>query len=200
MNEQNREQISVLIDDEQTELSGATMDLISSNEEYRNVWTRFHLIGDTLRGHLPKHIDTLLANRIRKTIENEPVVLAPTRGQFPFLKPVAGVAIAASVALVAIITIQQPAQEPAVTPAPTFSISQHQPEFINPDLAKTVVAKPSVDDTQKQAVTRQIKVDTRMNRYLINHNEYLSNTGMRGILPYVRIVAFEPEELEQPAE
>ncbi|MCK5669344.1 MAG: hypothetical protein KAI15_09675, partial [Gammaproteobacteria bacterium] len=31
--------------------------------------------------------------------------------------------------------------------------------------------------------------DTRLNRYLVNYNEYRVNTGVRGMPPHVRLVA-----------
>ena len=49
-------------------------------------------------------------------------------------------------------------------------------------------------------VMKRIDTDSRFGRYLMNHSEYRTNTGMQGMLPYVRIIAVEPEEKEQNSE
>ena len=36
-------------------------------------------------------------------------------------------------------------------------------------------------------------VDTRLNNYLVNHNNYASLNGMNGMLPYVRMVGYQAD-------
>jgi len=50
MTEQQREQISALMDDEQGTDAVATIRHLQEDSELRNCWHRYHRIGDLLRG------------------------------------------------------------------------------------------------------------------------------------------------------
>ena len=201
MNEQHREQISVLTDDEHTEQPDMTLNLLSRNEEHRQLWMRYHLIGESLRGNLPDKIDTSIADRVREALRDEPVVLAPSQNKIrAFLKPAAGFAIAATVAVVAVLSVQQTGKGPVTESVAPVTIARHQPEYTNPDLARTVTIQSSEVENQPSTVMKRFDTDSRFSRYLMNHSEYRTNTGMQGMLPYVRIVAVEPEQKEQNSE
>jgi sigma-E factor negative regulatory protein RseA len=52
------------------------------------------------------------------------------------------------------------------------------------------------DDLHRVAQKDQSKVgqsplDSRLNTYLVNHNEYASMNGVQGVMPYVRIVGID---------
>ena len=46
--------------------------------------------------------------------------------------------------------------------------------------------QPVVADT---VATGQALDQGRLNRYLIRHNEYAASGGIRGVLPYVRVIS-----------
>lgn len=75
--------------------------------ELMGVWFRYHLISDCLKQYMPKRIDKNLAGNISTSLRKEPAIIAPDRLAHPYIKPVAGFAIAASVAALAIFGIQQ---------------------------------------------------------------------------------------------
>jgi hypothetical protein len=56
-----------------------------------------------------------------------------------------------------------------------------------------ITAEPAIQNPLQNYRTTA-NAQTRLNRYLVNHNEYRSNAGVQGMLPYVRIVAHEVEE------
>jgi sigma-E factor negative regulatory protein RseA len=187
MNEQMREQISALVDDELTHESSPVIDSLLQDNESKEKWTRYHLIGDSLRDHIPEHIVDISTN-VSQAIASEPTVLAPGKKKpSNLMKPVMGFAIAASVAAVAIFNVQQAKQFPE-TGQPV--IAQSNIATSQPSLA-TSIAAPQLVNQQKAQVYQVRNVDPRLNRYLVNHNEYRANTGVSGMPPHVRMVANE---------
>jgi len=188
MNDQKREQLSALVDDELTHESSPVIDSLLQDNEAKQTWTRYHLIGDSLRGHLPGHIVDI-SNNVSQVIASEPTVLAPGKKKSTdYMKPVMGFAIAASVAAVAIFNVQQANQisETGQTVIAQSSIATSQP---------SLATSPQLVTQQKgQAQVYQVRnVDPRLNRYLVNHNEYRANTGVSGMPPHVRMVANEAD-------
>ena len=190
MSKEKLEQISALVDDELEYGFRFVLRTLHTNEEYKGIWGRYHLIGECLRGHLPAYIDMHLARRINEALHNEPAT--HTSQRFPRLrKSVAGLAIAASVAAIAIMGVRQMGSGPAATASPPVAYNQsgntaeYQTVTVTsaPMPERPVLHSAAPDDAQ-----------SRLNRYLVNYNEYRANTGVQGTLPYVRIVAHEVEE------
>jgi sigma-E factor negative regulatory protein RseA len=101
------------------------------------------------------------------------------------LKPLAGLAVAASVAVVAVLAVQQ-ARAPTPGTAQVATTSQ-------PAQSQTYVR---VQGTRWQAQPGNVQapqVDNRLNEYLVNHSEYAASGGMPGMLPYVRVVGYDQE-------
>ncbi len=194
MSENNREQISALMDDELGNEPNSVLQELGKDDEQRQIWTRYHLIGDCLRGKLPEHIDLDIADRVREAIQSEPSILAPSHTT-NFLKPVLGFAIAASVAVIAILAIQQTNTTPSLS-VPSQSIAIQQSTPVTQQLASNLVAQGNTQRVQQLPVSTHINAGSRLNRYLVNYNEYRANVGIRSILPYVRIVSYETEEQE----
>jgi len=201
MNEQKREQLSALIDDELTQEASSVIESLLEDDEAKETWARYHLIGDSLRGHLPGQIGNISAN-VSQAIASEPTILAPAkksanRKSSDLMKPVMGFAIAASVAAVAIFNVQQANQisetgqipetgQPVIAQS---SIATGQPSFT------TSIATPQLvnQETAQAQIYQAVNIDYRMNRYLVNYNEYRANKGVSGMPPHVRMVANEPQ-------
>lgn len=211
MSEQNKAQVSALMDGELDDLA---IKKLLEDKSIKQYWQRYHIISDVLHNHTPLHTDTQLCLRISELIKDEPAILAPTTSRTArqlqnYLKPVAGAAIAASVAAMAILGVQQytvmtasPNQTMVVansSPVPVNTINQPriQLQYANSSnlrpAAQTVnyatvptVTVP-VDNTAMQANLNSIQ----MSRYILNHNEYQSGTSIHGAMPHVRLVATE---------
>jgi len=177
MNEQKREQLSALIDDELTHDAPSTIDNLLADDQAKEIWTRYHLIGDFLRGHLPERYENT-ADKVSMAIASEPTILAPKKKSSDLMKPVIGFAIAASVAAVAIFNVQQANQVPTAG---------------QPEIVQSSIATNAASIATSQRVTQQDNLaqspDIRLSRYLVNYNEYRVNTGVRGMPPHVRLVA-----------
>ena len=113
------EQISSLVDGELNDADCHEMlESMLADKESSRCWERYHLISDTHKRNLPDIIDNQLASRVMAELENEPTVLAPTRTHSPISKQMAGLAIAASVATVAVLGVQFMYQEDGMAPSP----------------------------------------------------------------------------------
>jgi sigma-E factor negative regulatory protein RseA len=177
MKDEYAEQVSGLVDGELDARSASKLvGQLGDDEQARTRWASYHLISDTLRGNLPDQIDSGFAGRVSKALETEPVVLAPRRRKTPaFVRQAAGFAVAATVAVVAVLTVQQQAGvDSGVTQvAVATSTAPQDVEWVRVNNVKWDVQQPAVE--------------SKLNAYLVNHNGYTNS--VRGILPYAPIVS-----------
>ncbi|MBR9726645.1 sigma-E factor negative regulatory protein [Shewanella intestini] len=115
----NQEWISEVVDGE---ADANAVSAMASDTSTHEQWQRYHLIGDAMRGELPEKIDLDLTASIAAAIDLEPTVIAPKASPaielpeqksnvVPFFKQFGQYAIAASVALVAILSVYQTPSE-----------------------------------------------------------------------------------------
>jgi sigma-E factor negative regulatory protein RseA len=190
MNEQKREQLSALVDNELTHETSSAINTLLEDNEARETWARYHLIGDSMRGHLPEHVEDV-ADNVSQAIAAQPTIFtpqkkSPNRKSPDLMKPVMGFAIAASVAAVAIFNVQQANQRPA---ASQQVIAQSSIATTPPSL--TVTPQFATQQKEQTQAQQYRSLDPRLSRYLVNYNEYRVNTGVRGMPPHVRMVANE---------
>ena len=221
MTENIREQISAMLDDElsQHEMS-QTVDQLSEQEQLRDTWDRYHLISDVIRGEAGDRTAPSLAERIREQVDAEPAILAapkPVNTAPAWVRPLAGTAVAASVAVLAVMTAPQ-LLNPEVKTSPQVAIT----EVASP----SYVQLPSVPSTQSyhQANTPQYKVqhrvrpvvvtrpaarwsaqhpgtrwknlvkpatENKLNKYLVDHSEYATQGPVKGVVPYATFVGYD---------
>lgn len=182
MNDEIREQLSALVDDELSDLERPLLlGRLQRDAQLRACLGRYQLIGEVMRGGTARAAGLGIARRVQDALEQEPVPAGSSRvSSTPMArlwKPLAGLAIAASVALVAVLSVQR-LQTPLGQPLALVSNAPPQ----------TIVR---ADDSRWNRVAPQ--VEQRLNGYLVNHNEYAASRGMPGVLPYVRIVGYEDQ-------
>lgn len=212
-----REYISAFMDGESGHEAEALLGHISADPALRKVWQRYHLIRDSLRGQLPAHLPRAdVAARIAAAVAEEPSILTPNSHPVTphrktpaqrALKPVVGLAIAASVAIVAIIGVRglDQATSTGATPAAMQTVAETESATASESLVQSLQPAPQAPlartvstESQQQPVQpnyQQSDGGYGFDSYLINHNEYRANAGARGITPYARIVA--PNDAEQ---
>src|SRR3982074_2405869 len=118
MSEQIREQVSAFLDGElpnsETEL---LLKRLTRDSELREGFGRFALIGEAIRGTSRGPLTKGFSGRVNLAIDGE---LLPVNGHVPqgrgprWWRPFAGAAVAASVAVVAVVALQQRAVPPKV--------------------------------------------------------------------------------------
>lgn len=174
MEKEMPEELSALVDGEleESEIRNC-LDQMEEDSELASRWQRYHLIGDAMRSNMPPQLDVDLTAHVRAAIADEPTVLVPRaksnraahRNGWRY---VAGMAVAASVAAIAVITIQ-PSSGPEGIGAASLQTAQQSVPNSPPPAVMSVSSAPRASIAS----------------YLINHNEY---AGRHGMLPYVRIV------------
>jgi len=180
MTKQIDEKLSAFVDGEleAVEADRLISDILS-NDELRSRWANYHSISHSLNGQsVNSEVD--LSSSISAALANEPTVFAPQHKKriFPAaLKQAAGMAIAATVAAVAVLMVQPEEQNlfnpGAVAKAPTIS-SPIANQTVLPVGVNWSVAEPSVA--------------SKLNAYLVNHNGY--STPVRGAMPFAQIVSY----------
>jgi sigma-E factor negative regulatory protein RseA len=185
------EQISALMDGELDEAeTDRLLDQLQRDAGLRMCWTRYHLISDALRSDLTCHIKHNVANRVIQALESEPIHLSPRRSPSqtktkstawtPFFKPLAGLAVAASIAAVAVLSLQTTAPLQTASPVNLAGLSGAAP-----------VAQVSSAVGRSRWSAGRPSVESKLDIYLANHNQYSMSTEMQGMLPYARIVGYE---------
>ena len=177
MSDEIREQLSALVDDELDEVEQPLLlGRLQRDAGLRECLGRYQLIGEVLRGGAACTATLGVANSVRRALQNETPVFAAQRSHFNWWKPMAGAAVAASVALVAVLSITSLRE----------TGSDELPQLAS-GAGVSVVAR--VEDGQWDRI--EPGIDRRLSGYLVNHNEYAANRGMQGVMPYVRIVGYE---------
>jgi sigma-E factor negative regulatory protein RseA len=173
MKEKLHEQLSALVDNE---LAGAEQALLvrqlGADPALCERLARYQLISDALQNHLPPQVDADFHKSIQAALQDEPALHDESSRFTGLFKPLAGLAVAASVAVVAVLSLQSIRNEPASTPAVASApVAQ---DYLRADIRTLPAGSP--------------RAPQHLDAYLVNHNEYAVN---RGILPYVRLVGHE---------
>jgi len=185
MTEQARERLSALVDAQlsPSEISSEIEKLVSKPGNHE-AWYRYHLIGDAIRQETGPLIDARLVEQIAGRLKDEPVIIAPNAlkaRSVKWHKPTAGFAIAASVALMAITFAPQLVnQETGSEPHKEIASAQ-------PSTERIYVA----EDGTRWELLKRPDVESRLNSYLVNHQEFSPAGNMKGIMPYATFVSYD---------
>ncbi len=142
------------------------------------VWQRYHLIGCVLRGEV-EQTGADLGERIRARLEDEPTVLAPvarsssarTVARIISWKSAGLPALAASVALAAVITLQPTGEEGAGAGG-----------------ANPIAGIADTADGHGARFAQEV------GEMLAQHGEFTSSPGLNGLVVYAKLVSNEPIE------
>ncbi len=167
------EKLSAFVDNDLSELEERrVLAELERDPALRATWERYHLIRAALRNELKDAAATNVSAAVASAIAREPTnrnrrALAVTVG-----KTLGGLAIAATVAAVAILMVRTPVTPPAeIAAAPKASL-----------VGTSIV--PVSDGARPVA---PLAADS-LNAYLLEHSEFAPTAGMGNMLPYVRTV------------
>ncbi len=185
MTEQEFERLSALVDDElpPNEIGGEIHKLCQSDGK-RERWSRYHLIGDAMRHEIGSIYSPSLAQSISQRLQDEPVVLAPAAikpDSSPRRKTLTGLAVAASLAAVAVVLAPQ-LISPKGSATPPVVAEQHSAESRTYFVAQ---------DGTRWELLKKPAVESRLNAYLVNHQERSPSSNIKGIMPYATFVSYD---------
>ncbi len=179
------EQLSALLDDELAEAEQSLLlRQLAKSGDLRSRLSRYQLISDAIHDNLPAQVDPEFHARVLAGLPDQTPGHPAAAELRKLYRPLAGLALAASVAVVAVVSLQNSrVQAPSATPV--------------------VASAPAPEDYIRAEHAPQSSAHTRdatgLDIYLVNHNEYAVNRGMQGMLPYVRIVGHDaPPSVSNP--
>lgn len=153
--------------------------------ELRAAMGRYSLVGEAMRAERPAIASRQFASKVMAAIAQEPAqdpIVAPRSPRISpaalrYLRPAAGMAVAAGVAAVAVLTMQPLGQSDLEGPSATTAlIAANEP-----------VAEPVVDSDPSYVVPTSTSRSafipaTRLTNYVVAHSEYSSPLGRRSVL------------------
>ncbi|MFK8030544.1 MAG: sigma-E factor negative regulatory protein [Gammaproteobacteria bacterium] len=181
MTDQLQEQLSAFIDNELTEEEGSLfVRRLTKDDEFKAGVSRFALIGEAMRGELLA-ADVQLSQRIQTALADESTAVSAdtvnaTSSWPAWLRPVSGLAVAATVAAVAVLSMQG-FDGPDNTEFPANTVADIT--------AKEGVALLPVDVPRlKLPAVRPVSVvpQSRMDQYLLRHREYANGFGRQSVM------------------
>jgi sigma-E factor negative regulatory protein RseA len=195
MSDSVKEQLSACLDGE---LPEAELDLllkrIGREAELRQTLGRYALVSEALKGDKSAAASGTFAANVMAALESEPVAVRSGWRVSPAmlrrLRPVAGFAVAASVAAIAVFSVQRAGMPPGVIadaetdvrPTQTLAVAAPETSYTVPTTTSTSAFVPA----------------TRLTNYVVAHSEYSSPLGRRtvlsGVLSEDDVVPDEPAE------
>lgn len=172
-----REQLSACLDGE---LPEGELDLMlrqaARDSELRSSLDRYALIGEVLRGQRPARASKGFADRVAAAVAAEAV---PARGVSRFngaatlqwMRPAAGMAVAAGVAAMAILTLQ-----PGTPESPSQQMAADLTSILPEELPSYTVP------THVDATGATFIPAARLTNYVVAHSEFSSPLGRRTVL------------------
>ncbi|MDX2417161.1 MAG: sigma-E factor negative regulatory protein [Xanthomonadales bacterium] len=184
MSKESLEHLSSLMDGELSREAGLFLTRrLFSDEAMCEKWERYHLVRDCIRQPGSKQVVTGLNVRMSSSLDAEEVPTVSVWRKNRWLKPVSGLAIAASVALMAIVvTAPQPGQIPGE--ADTVLAAPPSQPFVSPNALARSPASQAVSYASGQQAS-----SNRLNAYLLRHNQMARTAGRQGFVSFVPIVA-----------
>jgi len=207
MKEQD-EKLSVLLDDDAEADINAELNEVLTDVNLQYRMRRYQIIGAAMRNELPQAVDTDFHHRVMAEIRAElPIAEMHADGSetsrasaIPLMarswfRPFAGLAVAASVALVTV-ALWQPLQQGS---GPNDGLASADQQKIE-QLASQKIAGSAVPVSSevRSAGTRwkleqeSPVLQRKLNAYLVNHTEYSSS--MQGLIPQARVAGFDAQQ------
>lgn len=152
-------------------------------------WQRVHLIRSCMQGSGAAGLD--IRARVSSVIQAEPALDAPVkpkRQEARWLRPVAGMAVAASVAAATLMVLREPALSPA-DPLPLADTTLQQPSAGNEELVLIPTVAPPVSNVSLSS--QQSNRNMQLRQYLLRHNE----EAARGVFNYIYLTS-QPQQLQ----
>lgn len=204
----SNEKLSYLLDEYSEEGVEPDLDEVLGDVNLQYRARRYRMIGEVLRTELPAAMDTGFHASVMARIESEAARRSPDARQpsaggargsilaWSGLKPVAGLAVAATVALVTV-ALWQPLDRATGQPGDTLvSADQQKVEQLAGRQPQGDVVTVS---TSLQPLGTRWKIDGNMpgpqekklNAYLVNHTEY--SNSVQGLIPQARVAGFDAQ-------
>ncbi|MCW8899455.1 MAG: sigma-E factor negative regulatory protein [Gammaproteobacteria bacterium] len=166
---------------------------LAQDKEMQDVWQRYHLARDALKGQLSDFPTLDISAAVSESLKSEAVILTPIwRRLSPryVMKQAAGLAVAAAVGTIAVLSVQQTQLATPDTNAVAQTVNQQSNSQLVATAGQTTGQIRQVSFTTRQKLDSA--VESKLSGYLVNHNEFSNSVRVSGVMPYTRIVSFVP--------
>jgi sigma-E factor negative regulatory protein RseA len=174
-----KEKLSALLDGELEPIElEQTVKQTVAEPQMRGAWGRYYLIRDVMRQQLDSLAAPGLVDAVSSRLVSEPSILVPRRRsalRAKAVQMVAGLAVAASVAAVAIVGVRW------------YSPDEEAPQLVAQSVQEADYVRGGA--TRWQAVSTDVEHD--LNMYLVQHSEFTPTSSMNGVMSYVRFVGYD---------
>ncbi len=191
MKREELDELSAVIDNEAThQVMVQVSRRISQDAELRGTLIRYQMISDCLRGEEIDPRSEELVMAVSRRLEQEPTLLAPGKGttRSRWVQPLAGAAIAASVAAAAVMLAPQ-----FINPGVDGQRDAGREEFrvVAEPLSK-VRALPAMATSRQEMHWKSLEEphEPRLDRYLEQHSHYATQNGLQRMIPYATLVSY----------
>ena len=197
------EKISCLLDDHAVENAESAVDDLIADVNLQYCLRRYHLIGEAMRHELPDTIDTDFHRRVMSEVRGmvpdsaqQSAKTASSSKRIPLLswlslRPVAGLAVAATVAMVTVSLWQPAIDQPTQVDDALVLADQQKVELLANAQIQGVVVPASVQGMRWKVSKNVPGIQQKLNGYLVNHTEY--SNSMQGLIPQARVAGFDAQ-------
>jgi len=202
------EKLAYLLDDYSGESADAAIDEIKGDVNLQYRMRRYQMIGEAMRHALPPAIDLDFHKSVMASVHAEAAIAKASKKEKPApadetssilswasLKPLAGLAVAASVAVVTVALWQPLQKESGQSGNEVVSADQKVQELAEQPIKG--VAVPVSTRAQTLGTRWQVERDMpglqqKLNAYLVNHTEY--SNSVQGLIPQARVAGFDAQQ------
>ena len=201
------EKLAYLLDDYVGENTDAAIDEVEGDVNLQYRMRRYQMIGETMRHELPPAIDLDFHKSVMASVHAEVAIAKASQKEKPApadrsasllswagLKPLAGLAIAASVAVVTV-ALWQPLQKESGQGGGEIVGVDKKVKLAEQNLKGTTVTVST--QVQTPGTRWKVKKDMpglqqKLNGYLVNHTEY--SNPVQGLIPQARVAGFDAQQ------
>ena len=205
------EKLSFLLDDYTDDNAAATLDEVIGDVNLQYRTRRYRMIGEAMRNELPPAIDTGFHSAVMARIDDQvetqthspraqaaqqPAAAKHSILNWVTLKPLAGLAVAASVAVVTVALWQPLKQESGQLDDSLVSADQQKIQQL---VGQQIPGGAVPVSTRVQTLGLRWKVEhespgmqQKLNAYLVNHTE--QSNSMQGLIPQARVAGFDSQQ------
>jgi negative regulator of sigma E activity len=207
INNKRKERISAFLDNDmhRDELMSFSL---SAEPEDAEIAQRYQLMGEALRGELSESSFVDVSHAVREALANENIAAENKSQQTPvksasssvksrpldslardlsaWFRPVAGMAVAVTVAVVMVMTLSE---QQGSSYTPMAANEEGQPSAVQANTVAIGNNLPGSDQQNKDIDEKMMGIDPYINQHL----EYATQDALQGRLPYVRAVSYETE-------
>jgi len=202
--EQSNEQLSALLDNNLNEqqLDSYMQDLKRDPIADAETSQRYRLMGDVMRDELDQSSFMDIGSAVHRAIEQEAShnELPAAKKQYngfslsslvsDWVKPLTGMAVAASVATVTLLTFNTlQSADDAGQPAQLAKSMPVEIERVNSEISRNVQVASTLNISKNSPEQQK-----QLNQYMLKHSGYASQSTMQGMMPYVRAADVKTHE------